>query len=108
MASHEFAHCDNCLFFDRNKSDSSKGLCVRDKDDHQEVSKKLWCGSHQDKDPLDANSISIEYGLRRDHIMLEMQYGADKVKPIGDLLRSFGWDGVERVKVGKWPEEKIL
>lgn len=96
MANHEYAHCDNCLFFD-GKSKCSK--------QSKEVDRKCWCEQHVDKDPLNANYISVEYTLRRDHIMLEMQHGKDNVKPIEEVLKAFGWDGTERLKQGKWPEE---
>ncbi len=98
MASNEYSHCNNCLHWDKENLFCNK---------HENMAtKKGWCGEHIERNPLDANDIGVEYRLRRDHIMLEMQHGKDNVKPVEDLLKSFGWDGVERLKQGKWPEEQ--
>lgn len=105
MANHEFAHCDNCLYFKRDELDKSIGICSNKIVMSEEVSKKGWCGQHKDIDPLNANIISVEYTLRRDHIMLELQHGKENVKPVEELLKCYGWDGTERIKAGKWPEE---
>lgn len=95
MASTEYSHCNNCLFFD------GKNKCSRQP---KEVDKKCWCGEHVTKNPLDANDIAVEYEIRRDHTIMKMQ--GNKVKPIEDVLKKFGWDGTERLKQGKFPEDK--
>mgnify|MGYP003635229226 CR=1 FL=1 len=105
MASHEYAHCDNCIRFHKPNSEGI-GECSSELVKADKTNKKGWCGDHFDKDPLNANIISVEYTLRRDHILLELQHGKDRVKPVEELLKSFGWDGVERIKMGKWPEDK--
>jgi hypothetical protein len=96
MASTEYDHCFNCLFFANNN------FCSNHK---KEVSKKAWCADQVRRNNFDANDIAVEYEIRRDHILFEMQ--GKKVRPIEDILKGMGWDGTERLKQGKWPEERI-
>lgn len=96
MASNEYSHCNNCLYWDKEEQ-----FCKK----HQSsITKKGWCGEHIEKNPLDANDIGVEYRIRRDHIIMEMS--GQKVNPIEDVLKKFGWDGTERLKQGKFPEDK--
>ena len=97
MASTEYDHCKNCFYWDKEKQ-----FCDNLK---ESVSKKGWCGEHFRKDTLDANDIAVEYDIRTDHMLLEMS--GRKVNPIEDVLKNMGWDGVERLKQGKFPEDKL-
>ena len=94
MASTEYDHCKNCLHF------INGNFC---KHRQQETNKKGWCGDQIRRSPLDVNDIAVEYEYRRDHIILEMS--GKNPRPIEDVLKGAGWDGVERLKQGKFPED---
>jgi hypothetical protein len=104
MANHEYAHCDNCIYFE-DKDSKGIGKCTNDKVESETANKKSWCGQHFERNSLNANCMAIEYGLRRDHGLAEMQR-PDNTKPLDEFLKAFKWDGVCRLRE-KWPEDTL-
>lgn len=103
MANHEFAHCDNCIYF-KNKNGKGVGDCTNNETEFTVINKKSWCGHHFVRNSLNANCMAIEYELRLDHAMYSM--GGRAVKPIDEFLKAFKWDGVTRIRT-KWPEKTL-
>lgn len=104
MANHEYAHCDNCIYF-KNKDKDGFGDCTNSKVVNNSASKKAWCGEHFERNTLNANCMAIEYDLRTTHALQSMG-NPNRCKPLDEFLKAFKWDGVCRLR-NKWPEDTL-
>lgn len=95
MASTEYDNCFNCKRFNGERCSRLDAI----------VSKKGWCAQHDRERPHDINTIAVEYENRRDFHMYQAMSQVKEGVTVEKYLTMLGWDGIERVRAGKFPEE---